>query len=130
MKLYFQDRTLCLSGNQDLTLDEGDAIYNNNNDNNNNHNNNNSNNNNPTNKYGPLTWELKQQYRGYEVIPHNIFIDMLGGWSRETETSYQVNVRTSGESSSRGHAKGSLVVIPKDSENFQGYDMKTLKINA
>ena len=25
MKLYFQDRTLCLSGNQDFTLYEGDS---------------------------------------------------------------------------------------------------------
>ena len=38
-------------------------------------------------KYGPLRWELKQQYRGYEVIQHNIIMDVLGGWSRETETS-------------------------------------------
>ena len=28
MKLYFQDRTLCLSGNQDLTLDEVIRIFN------------------------------------------------------------------------------------------------------
>ena len=28
MKLYFQDKTLCLSGNQDLTLYEGDSIFN------------------------------------------------------------------------------------------------------
>ena len=40
-------------------------------------------------KYGPLRWELKQQYRGYEVIQHNIIMDVLGGWSRETETSIQ-----------------------------------------
>ena len=40
-------------------------------------------------KYGPLRWELKQQYRGYEVTQHNIIMDVLGGWSRETETSIQ-----------------------------------------
>ena len=40
-------------------------------------------------KYGPLRWELKQQYRGYEVVQHNIIMDVLGGWSRETETSIQ-----------------------------------------
>ena len=28
MKLYFQDKTLCLSGNQDLTLNEGDSNFN------------------------------------------------------------------------------------------------------
>ena len=28
MTLYFQDKTLCLSGNQDLTLCEGDSIFN------------------------------------------------------------------------------------------------------
>ena len=43
-------------------------------------------------KYGPLRWELKQQHRGYEVIQHNIIMDVLGGWSRETETSIQLLV--------------------------------------
>ena len=28
MKLYFLDKTLCLSGNQDLTLYEGDSNFN------------------------------------------------------------------------------------------------------
>ena len=28
MTLYFEDKTLCLSGNQDLTLYEGDSIFN------------------------------------------------------------------------------------------------------
>ena len=27
MKLYFQDKTLCLSGNQDLTLNEADSNF-------------------------------------------------------------------------------------------------------
>ena len=27
MKLYFEDKTLCLSGNQDLTLYEGDLNF-------------------------------------------------------------------------------------------------------
>ena len=76
-------------------------------------------------KYGPLRWELKQQYRGYEVIQHNIIMDVLGGWSRETETSIKSLLGRKAESSFRGHAKGSLIVIPKYSENFQGYDMKT-----
>ena len=34
-----------------------------------------------TTKYGPLRWELKQQYPGYEVKQFNIIIDVLGGWS-------------------------------------------------
>ena len=36
-------------------------------------------------KYGPMRWELKQQFKGYEVEQHNIIIDVLGGWSNELE---------------------------------------------
>ena len=38
-------------------------------------------------KYGPLRWELKGQYKGYEVHQYNIIMDVLGGWSKETEIS-------------------------------------------
>ena len=39
-------------------------------------------------KYGPLRWELKEQYKGYEVHQYNnIIMDVLGGWSKETEIS-------------------------------------------
>ena len=38
-------------------------------------------------KYGPLMWELKEQYKGYEVLQYNIIMDVLGGWSKETEIS-------------------------------------------
>ena len=38
-------------------------------------------------KYGPLRWELKEQYKGYEVHQYNIIVDVLGGWSEETEIS-------------------------------------------
>jgi len=38
-------------------------------------------------KYGPLRWELKQQFPGYEVQQHNIIKDALGGWSREMDTT-------------------------------------------
>ena len=38
-------------------------------------------------KYGPLRWELKEQYKGYEVYQYNIIMDVLGGWSKETEIS-------------------------------------------
>ena len=36
-------------------------------------------------KYGPLRWELKQQYPGYEVKQFSIIIDVLGGWSADLE---------------------------------------------
>ena len=36
-------------------------------------------------KYGPLRWELKQQYPGYEVKQFNIIVDVLRGWSVEVE---------------------------------------------
>ena len=38
-------------------------------------------------KYGPLRWELKQQYPGYLVKQHNIRIDVLGAWSCEVDLS-------------------------------------------
>ena len=38
-------------------------------------------------KYGPLRWELKEQYKGYDVHQYNIIMDVLGGWSKETEIS-------------------------------------------
>ena len=40
-----------------------------------------------TTKYGPLRWEQKEQYKGYEVHQYNIIMDVLGGWSDETEIS-------------------------------------------
>ena len=36
-------------------------------------------------KYGPLRWELKQQFPGYEIRQYNIIIDVLGGWSTEVD---------------------------------------------
>ena len=40
-----------------------------------------------TTKYGPLRWELKQQYSGYEVKQFNIIIiiNVLGGWFVDVE---------------------------------------------
>ena len=38
-------------------------------------------------KYGPMRWELKQQYPGYSVEQYNIIVDVLGGWSKEMEDS-------------------------------------------
>ena len=40
-------------------------------------------------KYGPLRWELKEQFKGYDVHQCNIIMDVLGGWSKETEISVQ-----------------------------------------
>ena len=40
-------------------------------------------------KYGPLRWELKEKYKGYEVHQYNNIMDVLGGWSEETEISVQ-----------------------------------------
>ena len=36
-----------------------------------------------TTKYGPLHWELKQNYQGFKVKQYNIIMDVLGGWSRD-----------------------------------------------
>ena len=38
-------------------------------------------------KNGPLRWELKQQYQGYEVRQYNIIMDVLGGWSRDLDVT-------------------------------------------
>ena len=38
-----------------------------------------------TTKYGPLRWELKQQFPGYDIRQYNIIIDVLGGWSSEVD---------------------------------------------
>ena len=36
-------------------------------------------------KYGPLSSKLKDKYNGYEVHQYNIIMDVLGGWSKETD---------------------------------------------
>ena len=36
-------------------------------------------------KYGPLRFELKKRYPGYDVEQCNIIIDVLGGWSRDVD---------------------------------------------
>ena len=38
-------------------------------------------------KYGPLRWELKQQYQGYKVRQYNIIMDVLEGWSRDLDVT-------------------------------------------
>ena len=36
-------------------------------------------------KPGPLRWELKQQFPGYDIWQYNIIIDVLEGWSPEVD---------------------------------------------
>ena len=38
-----------------------------------------------TRKYGPLRYELKQQFKGYKVGQFNIIMDVLGGYSAHLE---------------------------------------------
>ena len=38
-------------------------------------------------KYGPLRWELKQQFPGYRFEQYNVIIDVVGGWSRDLDTT-------------------------------------------
>ena len=38
-------------------------------------------------KYGPLSWELKEKYKGYELHQYTIIMEVLAGWSKETEIS-------------------------------------------
>ena len=38
-------------------------------------------------KYGPLRWELKEKYKGYEMHQYNIIMDVLSVGSKETEIS-------------------------------------------
>ena len=38
-------------------------------------------------KYDPFSWELKQQFPGYRVEQYNVIIDVLGGWSRDLDTT-------------------------------------------
>ena len=40
-------------------------------------------------KYGPLRWELKQQYPGYDVRQLNCIMDVLGGWSKDLDSTIQ-----------------------------------------
>ena len=40
--------------------------------------------------YGLLRWELKEKYKGYEVHQYNIIMDVLGGWSEETDSGQRL----------------------------------------
>ena len=47
-------------------------------------------------KYGPLRWELKQKYRGYEVKQYNIIMDVLGGWCRDFKLKELLGSKSNG----------------------------------
>ena len=47
-------------------------------------------------KYGPLRFELKKQYPGYDVEQCNIIIDVLGGWSRDVDLTMRKLFGSSG----------------------------------
>ena len=36
-------------------------------------------------KYGPLLWELGQQFPGYGGKQYNVVMNALGGWTRELD---------------------------------------------
>ena len=38
-------------------------------------------------KYGPLRWELEQQFPFYRIEQYNVIINVLGGWSRDLDTT-------------------------------------------
>ena len=38
-------------------------------------------------KYGPLRWELKQQFPGYKIKQYNIIIDVSGEWSWDVNST-------------------------------------------
>ena len=38
-------------------------------------------------KYGPLRWEIKQQYSGYKVSQYNIILNVLSGYSKHVRKS-------------------------------------------
>ena len=58
-----------------------------------------------TTKYGPLRWELKQKYQGYEVKQYNIIMGVLGGWCRDLEVKLKKFVGSK--------SKGVLHKMPK-----------------
>ena len=72
-------------------------------------------------KYGPLRWELKEQFKGYDVHQYNIIMDVLGGWSKETEISWAKDY-----SSLRENAKGSFIGDVEHCKNFQNSNMLML----
>ena len=45
-----------------------------------------------TEKYAPLRLELKQQFKGYCIDQDNIFLDVLGGYSKGLERTVEVLV--------------------------------------
>ena len=73
-------------------------------------------------KYGPLRWELKEKYKGYEVHQYNIIMDVLGGWSEETEISGWAK----DYSRLRENAEGGFIGDAQYCKNFQSSNMMML----
>ena len=69
-------------------------------------------------KYGPLRWELKQQYQGYEVRQYNIIIDVLGGWSRDLDVIDEGVSGKQEQESVAEHAEGGVIGIPEYCPDF------------
>ena len=61
-----------------------------------------------TKKYGPLRWELKRQFQGYEVNQHNIIMDVLGGHSKDVGKTVETLVGGRGEETLRRMQKSAL----------------------
>ena len=61
-----------------------------------------------TQKYGPLRWELKTQFQGYEVTQHNIIMDVLGGYSKDVGKTVETLVGGRGEEILRCMQKSEL----------------------
>ena len=72
-------------------------------------------------KYGPLRWELKEQFKRYDVHQYNIIMDVLGGWSKETEISWAKDY-----SSLRENAEGGFIGDVEHCKNFQNSNMMML----
>ena len=64
-------------------------------------------------KYGPLHWELKQQFPGYDIRQYNIIIDVLGGWSTEVDEAMRERFGGSRRGDSTPDAESRHLAHPK-----------------
>ena len=77
-------------------------------------------------KYGPLRWELKEKQKGYKVHQYNIIMDVLGGWSEETETSVQSLVGRKTTHVLERIQKAAFIADAQYCKNFQSINMMML----
>jgi len=71
-------------------------------------------------------WELKEQFKGYGVHQYNIIMDVLGGWSIETEISVQITGWAKYYSSLGENAEGSFIDDVEHCKKFQNSNMMML----